>query len=265
MFEFIFGAYRFLFARKFFYKFNKLINQMSLHGLGVLNYKTDKQSGEDYFLRNELKIMNGGVVLDVGANIGDYCSFLKRMNSTLNIYAFEPHPVTYQRLVSNTEKLAIKVFNVGVGATEGRLVLYDYANNDGSEHASLHKGVIEQIHKGQAIGHEVKVISLENFIAQHGIEKIELLKIDTEGHELEVLRGAANLLKNGKIKLIHLEFNEMNVVSRVFFKDIWDILPNYDFYRMLPDGLVPIKNYNPVFCEIFAYQNIVARLKVRNE
>jgi FkbM family methyltransferase len=234
---------------------------MSLHGLGVLNYKTDKQSGEDYFLRNELEIIDGGVVLDVGANIGDYCSFLRRANSTYNIYAFEPHPETYRRLVENTAKSDINVFNVGVGAVEGKFFLYDYANNDGSEHASLHKGVIEQIHKGQSVGHEVKVVSLDNFVTQYGLNKISLLKIDTEGHEFEVLRGATNLLEAGRIEMIHLEFNEMNVVSRVFFKDIWDILPNYDFYRMLPDGLVPIKNYSPVFCEIFAYQNIVAKLK----
>ena len=92
--------------------------------------------------------------------------------------------------------------------------------------------------------------------------KIGLLKIDTEGHEFEVLKGAENLLKAGKIEMIHLEFNEMNVFSRVFFKDIWDYLPNYDLYRMLPDGLVHIKNYSPVFCEIFAYQNLVAKLRV---
>ena len=90
-----------------------------------------------------------------------------------------------------------------------------------------------------------------------------MLKIDTEGHEFAVLRGASNLLKTGRIDVIHFEFNEMNVVSRVFFKDIWDFLPNYDFYRMLPDGLAQIKNYSPVFCEIFAYQNIVAKLKTR--
>ena len=89
-----------------------------------------------------------------------------------------------------------------------------------------------------------------------------LLKIDTEGHELEVLKGFEPYIRQNKVDLIHFEFNEMNVASRVFFKDFWEFLPNYDFYRMLQDGLIPIKNYNPVYCEIFAYQNIVAKLKV---
>lgn len=260
--DFLCSVYRFIFARKFFFKFNKLIYRMSLHGLGMLNYKTSEQSGEAHFLQHELESINGFVILDVGANIGNYCSLIKQKDPSYDIYAFEPHPKTYQRLVENTRTLGIRTFNIGIGATKGSLTLYDYDCNDGSEHASLHKGVIEQIHKGEAIAHEVTVVSLDEFVSQQRIEKISLLKIDTEGHEFEVLKGAGNLLKTGKIEMIHFEFNEMNVISRVFFKDIWDYLPNYDFYRMLPDGLVHIKNYSPISCEIFAYQNLVAKLRV---
>jgi hypothetical protein len=43
-------TYRFLFARNFFYKFNKFLYKCSLSGLGVLNYQNDKISGEDFFL-----------------------------------------------------------------------------------------------------------------------------------------------------------------------------------------------------------------------
>lgn len=253
--------YRAVFARRFFYKFNKLLYRMSLHGLGILNYKTNKQSGEAHFLRYEINLFNGGDVLDVGANIGSYCSFLNHEYPLCRIYAFEPHPATYQILLKNTDASDIKTFNLAVGASEGSLALYDYANNDGSLHASLHNGVIEQIHKSIAIEHQVKVISLDHFAKEQGIDQISLLKIDTEGHEFEVLKGAPTLLKSGRIEIIHFEFNEMNVFSRVLFKDIWEFLPNYDFYRMLPNGLVPIQNYSPVFCEIFAYQNIVAKLK----
>jgi FkbM family methyltransferase len=259
--DFLFDVYRAVFARRSFYKFHKLLYRMSLHGLGILNHKTNKQSGEKHFLRYEINLLNGGVVFDVGANIGNYCSFLNNEYPSCRIYAFEPHPLTYQILLKNTNGRGIKTFNLALGASEGSLTLYDYANNDGSSHASLHNGVIEQIHKSIAIEHRVKLISLDHFVKEQGINHISLLKIDTEGHEFEVLRGADSLLKSGKIEIIHFEFNEMNVFSRVFFRDIWEFLPNYDFYRMLPNGLVPIQKYSPVFCEIFAYQNIVAKLR----
>jgi len=50
----------------------------------------------------------------------------------------------------------------------------------------------------------------------------------------------------------------MNVYSRVFFRDFYELLVNYNFFRMLPDGLIFLGKYNPIFQEIFAYQNIVA-------
>lgn len=53
----------------------------------------------------------------------------------------------------------------------------------------------------------------------------------------------------------------MNVASRVFFRDFIEHLPNYELYRLLPDGDVKITRYVPHQCELFAYQNIIAYLK----
>jgi FkbM family methyltransferase len=257
----IYDLYRLLFARTVFYKFNKLLYQLSVRGIGILNYESDKLSGEEYFIEHHVSKIRNGVVFDVGANVGKYSKFIKRTNKDIDIFAFEPHPATYQKLVKNVEGVDIKTYNVGVGASEGSLYLYDYADKDGSSHASLYKDVIEQIHKGQAIAHKVRIISLDAFVIEHNIERVGLLKIDTEGHELEVLRGFERCIRDNKVDLIHFEFNEMNIASRVCFKDFWDFLPNYEFSRMLQDGLVPIKEYSPVLCEIYAYQNIVAKLK----
>jgi len=44
----------------------------------------------------------------------------------------------------------------------------------------------------------------------------------------------------------------------VFFKDFYDLLINFDIYRLLPKGVIKLNNYEPVYDEIFGYQNIVA-------
>jgi FkbM family methyltransferase len=200
-------------------------------------------------------------VLDVGANKGDFSKSLRRINKNIDIYSFEPHPVTFKKLSKNIEGLNITSLNLGVGGMPGTLSLYDYANQDGSEHASVYQDVIEAIHGEKAIKHDIQVVTLDEFVKLYKIDEVILLKIDTEGHELEVLKGFTQFINDNKVYMIHFEFNEMNVISRVFFKDFWDMLPNYSFYRLLPNSLIPIKNYNPLLCEIFAYQNIVAILK----
>lgn len=70
-----------------------------------------------------------------------------------------------------------------------------------------------------------------------------------------------NAIANRKIKAIHFEFNEMNVHSRAFFRDFWNLLDGYRFYRLLPNEMLEIKTYHPLYCEVFAYQNIVAILE----
>lgn len=259
MFKKILTLYRFLFARKAFYLLNKALYQMSLRGLGVLNYESHKVSGESFFLNRILDDRKKhAIVFDVGANVGNYSKEVLSMSSDLRIFAFEPHPLNYKKLLDNIDADNFFCFNVSVGDSNGEISLYDFANNDGSNSASLYKGVIEDIHNGKVIEHKVKIIKLSDFVLEHGIDFIDLLKIDTEGSEMKVLLGLKDFLSEGKVGAIHFEFNEMNVISRVFFKDYFDILSNYKLYRLLPNGMVPIKHYSAIDCEIFAYQNIVA-------
>ena len=103
----------------------------------------------------------------------------------------------------------------------------------------------------------VNQVKLDSFCEQQMIDEVDFLKIDVEGGELEVLRGASNLLEEKKIKVIQFEFNAMNVLSRSFLKDFYNILGGYAIFRLLPDGLVALGAWNPAN-EIFRYQNLVA-------
>jgi FkbM family methyltransferase len=262
MIEKIVYIYALIFARPILFKFNKLLFRLSIAGLGILNYKNTNMSGERAFLKKYLANKDG-VVIDVGANKGGYTSDVLSFHPRLEVYAFEPHPITFEKLKLKFEGSGnIKITNAGISSKSGILSLYDYASNDGSTHASLYQGVLSEIHKTSSIiSHEVKLITLDEFVQEHNIKDITLLKIDTEGNELEVLRGCVKTLEANKVKAIHFEFNEMNVISRCHFKDFWNILSEkFDLYRLLPNGMIKIKHYSPLYCELFAYQNIVAIL-----
>lgn len=258
----IIKIYRALFLKKSLYKFNRLLFNLSLRGLGILNFENDRLSGEHYFLQHLASNKNHSnklIIFDIGANIGSYSNKIKKLYPTAEIYAFEPHPKTYKRLSIEASKNNFMAFNLGCGERSGNLKLFDYNDNlEGSQHASVHKDVIEKIHNSASTEWEIKVITLDDFLKDMKITHVDLLKIDTEGSELNVLQGCKKAIEDQIIDVIHFEFNEMNVVSRVFFRDFYSLLPNYAFYRMVPDGYIPIDSYNPLFCEIFAYQNIIA-------
>lgn len=263
MLKILINVWVFIFARPYFVKLNKLLFMISIHGLGILNYRNNYLSGEEGWLKSKLAGMKEPVVFDVGANIGDYISLVLNANEGAKIYAFEPHPKNLVRIRSRYgSDLRVSIAPCAVGDACGKLELYDYLNNDGSSHASLYRDVIEKIHSKQSVSHSVDVVSLDDFCLDKGISHISLLKIDTEGNELKCLRGARRLLECGVIDAIHFEFNEMNVISHSTFKDFWDILDQYKIYRLLPGGgMLPIEKYSALSCELYAYQNIVALRK----
>ncbi len=253
--------YRVVFARPFFRRFNSYLFHLALHGLGVLNYENDSVSGERHLVEILLpKVISkpSPVLFDVGANVGRYSAMLLRRFPAALIHAFEPHPTNYARLVANEfPAQQVKCNNIAIGATKGFLTLYDRADNDGSELASVHEAAITEFHDQASVAIEVAVETLDDIALREGITYIDFLKIDTEGHELAVLSGASRLLREKKIGHIQFEFNALHVYSRVFFRDFRIILYNYDLYRLLPAGLLALDS-NVTMTEIFAFQNILA-------
>lgn len=253
------SLYRWCWTRPAFYKFNRLLYILSLHGMGVLNFETNRLSGEDWFLRRLTKHLPRLIALDVGANEGIYANTLKMLAPDATVFAFEPHPLTFSRLQISAAQHAYTAINQACSDTAGPLRLYDHAESKtGSQHASAYCDVIEGFHGSTAHAWDVVATTVDDFVAEHALRTIHLLKIDVEGHELNVLRGAQQSLARGIIDVIQFEFNALNVISRVFFRDFCECLPYYKFYRMLPTGIIPLGPYNSLFYEIFAFQNIVA-------
>jgi len=108
--------------------------------------------------------------------------------------------------------------------------LYDYSNNTGSSHASIYKKVFDNIHQSESIKYEIEMSTIDSFCDKKNISLITLLKIDTEGHEYQVLQGAKRMLTEHRIQAIHFEFNEMNAISKVFMNDFIELLPDFSFF-----------------------------------
>lgn len=151
----------------------------------------------------------GGLCFDVGANKGHFICQCRKHAAHLNIHAFEPNPALYAELQSTYRKqLGVHCFQVGVGATLGHAVLNIYRNDELSSMRSISANSSNPF-RNESIAREVDVpiVTLDKHATQHHISHVELLKVDTQGYDLQVLKGAKHLLENRAIALIYVELN----------------------------------------------------------
>jgi FkbM family methyltransferase len=241
------------FSRAFYdlaLRFNGIaINFKGRHGL---------TAGEERFVARHFGAGERGTLIDVGANGGAYAKFLRARCPAARIIAFEPHPVTFRYLAANTASDRIEAMNCAVGAAEGRLDLHDFADADGSTQASLSRDAVD-LFTGNIVSHAVECTTIDAFMIEARIQKIEFLKIDTEGFDLDVLRGAARAISKRAIRMIQFEFIPANVARRIFMRDFFAALPGYGLHRLCLNGeLLPLPEYSVKTCEIFVTQNLVA-------
>jgi len=216
------------------------------------------KSGEQFFAEGDLKRIVGEspVIFDVGANEGRYAGMISTIFPQGKLYSFEPHPKSYDRL--SKRGVDGNFFQIAVGAENKRCTLYERVDHpDGSEMASVHEKVITEFHGVESVKIDVEMKTIDTIMKEQNIDCVDFLKIDVEGHELAVIEGATEAIKQGNIKVIQYEFNHPNIESKAFMRDFRDQLKGYNFYRMLEQGALPIHDH-PIFQEIFGYQNIIA-------
>lgn len=246
--------------RRGLYAVNRWLFRTALHGLGFNNWKTLHESGESWVIRRVLvKLALGSppVFFDVGANSGDYSKLLLENFPQATLHAFEPHPRTFQTLTQNVGT-KVNCHPLALGAEKGTSNLYDRGGNDGGIRASLSKEALEAVQSKPLTAYPVTVSTVDDFLRGQNIQRIDFMKIDTEGFEMDVLQGAGVSLAEGKIGAIQFEFNDVHFARRQFLADFQAILPRHRLYRILLDGLVPLDLLSTAEREIFAFQNILA-------
>jgi len=203
-------------------------------------------------------------VFDVGANVGKYSLMaVPRLLPAFpagQIHAFEPSVATCNQLSLNVKEVnAIHIHRLALGDRQGVSTLYQIA--EGSGFASLYNrenGSLGKFGLKTTITEEVQVSTIDMFCLENGISRIHLLKIDAEGYEFNILRGAQSMLETGAIDTIQFEFSEGCIDSRIFFKDFFDLLGRqYRISRILRNGLYPLARYSEDL-EIFSTSNFLA-------
>ena len=249
--------YAWLFGWPALSRAHKAMFYFSARALGLYNYASPRITGEHRAITLGVAGKDAPVVFDVGANEGDWTAEVIAIRPLARVHAFEPQARLAARIA--TAHPQAKVNNMGLGDAPGTLELADYSEHTGSQHASFLKGVIDGIHQGTPRYTAVVVGTIDAYCDEHGIDHIDLLKVDVEGFEIKVFHGARRMLSERRVNVIQFEFNEMNLVGRTFLDDFFASLsPTHDLHRLLPHGLLRLHPRSHWPNEQFVYQNIIA-------
>lgn len=260
IFNLLIYFYVFIFGRKIFSKFNVILFKIIIKSLGYNNYGSYNFTGEKNFIK-KLNNYNPKLCLDIGANIGNYSKMLLK-HTTSNVIAFEPNKFSYKILkkLKIENKKRFKCYNIAV--SDKNKSGYLFYGTKTSELASMMENVNKlKFTRGANINKmKIKLSTLDNVYKKNKryFKGLDFIKIDTEGHELEVLKGARNLLKDLKPKFLQIEFNTHQLLKNVTILDYQKFLKNYKSYRLLPFGkkFLPISFLKPED-NIFHLSNIL--------
>lgn len=194
-------------------------------------------------------VEEGDVVFDVGANVGAYSLIAASdMKKAVTVYAFEPSPVNYAVLVENIRlnKLGESIFAIPLAVSDVNGIMR-FNHSDITPGAAEHALGEAVDYKGEefepAFSHAVVSASLDYFVSKYSAPVPTHLKIDVDGVELDILKGAVLCLENERLRRILVEVREGDEKE----KRIIELLRSYGFTAKRGDTLESSGCVNYIF------------------
>jgi len=202
---------------------------------------------------------------DIGANQGDWTLPLVaalppalRSPSVTRIHLYEPVPAT-------REKLKARLARNGVGPlVDIHSAALSDASGQGSMNVAEETGgrsslVVDDIEGTGRIA--VSTTTLAEAFAQLAVGRAQLVKIDAEGHDPAILRGARDLLAAERIDVVQFEYNHTWVFARAFLKDVFDLVEGlpYRVARIRPGSIEVLDVWHPELERFFHCNYLLVR------
>jgi len=203
--------------------------------VGKLGYELGKLPDAFYEQQSLLTGIPVRNIFDIGAHVGDITAEYRRRFPSAMIYSFEPLPEAFEELRRRFE--ADNLVKPVPSAVSSRAGKGKFFVNQVSTASSLLPSLDEaknlfttpDVTKNVATI-EVPITTIDEFCRQESVDKIEILKMDIQGGELEALKGAKEKLEQGAILLIYLEISFLPIyVGQALYYDIGGFLFDYGY------------------------------------
>ncbi|MFI5240695.1 MAG: FkbM family methyltransferase [Candidatus Saccharimonadia bacterium] len=200
-------------------------------------------NGEHFFIASYAQ--NWNTAFDIGANQGDYATKIKQQNPACRIVCFEPN----KTLRATLQRIGDEVISEAVGAEDREITIN--INSQDHTQSSIYR---ENTNTKAVVVHQT---TLDTFARKSKLKYIDFVKIDVEGHEVDVLLGAKDLIENSQIGMLQFEYGGTFVDSGKTLKQVYEILSkNYFICHVMPAGLLILPYSSKL--ETYRYSNWVA-------
>jgi FkbM family methyltransferase len=226
------------------------------------NEGADFETNGERFVLDRFRSVGFKVAVDVGANVGHWTKAALDRWPDCSVHALEVAPRTFAQLAVNAGTWAHRqrahLHQCGLSDAAGELTMFFYPDRheltcDMPRHRDL-----------AVVPFEVEVTTLDRFCAEQGIDRIDYLKIDVEGAEHRVLKGASELLRAGRIGCIQFEYGAFSIDTRIMLRDYFEQLaPTYVIGKIYPDH-VAFADYDWTM-ESFRFSNYLCLSRDRPE
>lgn len=201
---------------------------MSYHNQAMEDAGFEKQKRLINLLQREVI-----TVVDVGGHIGESIEEYRSLFPDCRVYSFEPHPESFSALEQRCGRMnGVHCERLALGAKAGAVSFYATRCSSASSLLPPEDFLRERSAKRNYDYRkmEVPMDTLDQVAARLSLTGIDILKMDVQGSELQVLRGAAGLLQESRIDLIFSEalFAE-TYAGQSDFNEIWSYLKNYGY------------------------------------
>lgn len=218
-------------------------------------------NGERELLRR-LATIGVEQVFDVGANRGDWTEAALELLLRARVHAFEIAPPTFAKLRERYEHDTRVVLNgVGLAATAGTTTIDYYADQE--DGTSMILGMALARYEPKPLIATIR--TGDDYCLEHAIERIHILKTDTEGADHLVLQGFSSMLESQRIDVIQFEYANANAYSGSLLRDHYEFLEQrgYRMGKLYPRGV----RFGPYDSrsEDFQYANYVAVRSCRDD
>jgi FkbM family methyltransferase len=246
-----------------------LVDFCSRITLAWKNKQYDVRLNGEQALLHRLRRFSPSVLMDVGANVGEWSMAALAAIPGAFIHAFEIAEPTAVQLKRNLAPFQSRVVAnaFGLGDTDGDLTIYLPQESDTA--ASMFQTVIEVSAKDHGIKNVAEIRSTittgDGYMHRNGIGHVDVLKIDVEGAEMQVLKGFTGAFARSAIDLVQFEYGPLNLATRVLLLDFYDFFQQrgYVIGKLFPEG-VAFKPFE-LSDEDFVGPNFIACLECRTD